>query len=1219
MAKFLAGAVLAFSTAVSAQNEVYKLQWIGTFESPPEAFDTDRAEHLAYDKEGKRLIIAGADAGILTVLDINDPTTPVLDGFIPAVQDAIDMLDTPFESVQSTTVIRGVAVGAIVAIPETNAGVMGLWDLEDFNWITSVPTGPQPEGIAAWDSPDGTYSLVACVNEGSTDYDDDGNPEDGIDPEGSITIMRLEGFGSDASVVFSMTIPFDASVGTTEQLLAKDVRLTGANADKPPLDLEPERAAFHPDGSKLFVNLQDNSAVGVLDVESLSWDFVDGYGFPPQMYDASDEDGAINIMNWGTFGSHMPDVADVAVINGKTYFFTADEGSGRDYEEARLGDVASTCSDDVKEDASLGRLKIITSFPTQKNSEGELICETITSFGGRSFSIFEVTESGIIPIFNSMSSTETDIESIISGTNPKFFNSQDDEPNFDNRSDDKGSEPEALRVGQFDGKTLVFVGLERIGGIFVYDVTDPENPTFQDYLNRRHFGNEDGPFLDIGPEDIVFIPAEDSPICRPMISVANAISGSVTNYAIELGAPRVGDGHLETPGDFGEFTTPPLLSDISDCPAGSLVSRLEWVGTYETMSFGNDAAENLAIDPVTGRYVVIASADEGVLRYVTLDEPTTPTLVAEVPVSQNLDLVGDGNFNGDSVQSVVATKGVICAAVVGEEGDAPGRIIIYDGATYGPLASIETGIKPEGMSVSADGAYVASANEGEVVYGDNGQVLVDPPGSVTVVKLEGEGSSISVVESFTVGFEKLSAQDALAAGLRLVEPSPNDPSLDLEPEATAFTPDGKYLVVNFQDNNGLAVLDLETKEWVSFAGYGTKIMTMDASDRCDDDCTSADVDIKDFTNDGATIFGLYQPDAIDVGALGDGSYYVVTANEGDARTLPGDGDTEDEDVRLEDIGTTCAENDDLIDETVLGRLQVTSLLPGEFDSSGKAICEAIYAFGGRSFSVFKLTPGADTPLELLYDSDDLLETKIFETNPNFFNADEDDNDIKSRSDAKGPEPEILKLATLNNGKTVLFLGLERIGGVMLFDMTNPSQPVFNDYVNRRNFGADLGEESLDSSPEGIVFVPASASVICADMIVVANAVSGTVTAYRVIQGSPRTGDGHCCEGNSCPAGEQPCSTYSSPPSEGAVSQCDVIIGQSCAASCGFKALTGSCFCDNDCTVFSDCCPNYTELCAEADCGSLLLGDVTGDGDINVLDVVATVNLILSELPESVCQ
>ena len=122
--------------------------------------------------------------------------------------------------------------------------------------------------------------------------------------------------------------------------------------------------------------------------------------------------------------------------------------------------MGSTCenNDDLVKPEALGRLTVLTTFPAQTDSEGKIICNTITSFGGRSFSIFEVTGDGIIPIFNSLSSTETDIESIISGTNPNFFNSQDDEPNFDNRSDDKGSEPEAIRVGQFNGKTLVFVG-----------------------------------------------------------------------------------------------------------------------------------------------------------------------------------------------------------------------------------------------------------------------------------------------------------------------------------------------------------------------------------------------------------------------------------------------------------------------------------------------------------------------------------------------------------------------------------------------------------------------------------------------------------------------------------------------------------------------------------------------------------------------------------------
>eukprot|EP00958_Prasinococcus_capsulatus_P008960 scaffold880_cov384-Prasinococcus_capsulatus_cf.AAC.8 len=125
---------------------------------------------------------------------------------------------------------------------------------------------------------------------------------------------RLYRAGANVNIENLGTIQFDASVGNTASLLAKGVRLTGANANNPPLDLEPERAVFHPDGTKLFVNLQDNSGVGVLDVATLTWDFVDGYGFQPQMYDASNEDGKINIQDWGTFGVNMPDGVDVAVV-----------------------------------------------------------------------------------------------------------------------------------------------------------------------------------------------------------------------------------------------------------------------------------------------------------------------------------------------------------------------------------------------------------------------------------------------------------------------------------------------------------------------------------------------------------------------------------------------------------------------------------------------------------------------------------------------------------------------------------------------------------------------------------------------------------------------------------------------------------------------------------------------------------------------------------------
>ena len=87
-----------------------------------------------------------------------------------------------------------------------------------------------------------------------------------------------------------------------------------------------------------------------------------------------------------------------------------------------------------------------------------------------------------------------------------------------------------MALGQIDGRTYAFVGLERIGGLMMYDVTDPAAPFFVDYLNNRNFAAGTG---DLGPEGVHFIPANESPNGRPVVVVANEISGTVTLYEVK--------------------------------------------------------------------------------------------------------------------------------------------------------------------------------------------------------------------------------------------------------------------------------------------------------------------------------------------------------------------------------------------------------------------------------------------------------------------------------------------------------------------------------------------------------------------------------------------------------------------------------------------------------------------------------------------------------------
>ncbi len=164
--------------------------------------------------------------------------------------------------------------------------------------------------------------------------------------------------------------------------------------------------------------------------------------------------------------------------------------------------------------------------------ETTCVYSELFAYGARSFSIW--SEDGR-RVFDSGSEFERITASLI----PDNFNGQNDENSFDNRSDDKGPEPEAVTVGTINGQTFAFIGLERVGGIMVYNVTNPQNPEFVQYLNNRDFSVsqddlEAGMAGDLGPEGLAFIAAEDSPNGKPMLAVGNEVSGTTTLFGIDV-------------------------------------------------------------------------------------------------------------------------------------------------------------------------------------------------------------------------------------------------------------------------------------------------------------------------------------------------------------------------------------------------------------------------------------------------------------------------------------------------------------------------------------------------------------------------------------------------------------------------------------------------------------------------------------------------------------
>ncbi len=478
---------------------------------------------------------------------------------------------------------------------------------------------------------------------------------------------------------------------------------------------------------------------------------------------------------------------------------------------------------------------------------------------------------------------------------------------------------------------------------------------------------------------------------------------------------------------------------------------LTHTGRYATGIFDESAAEIVAHDPETQRVFVVNGADQ------TLDM---------LDISGGGDPVLSGRIFVGAVNSVAVANGVVAAAVESETDDGAGRVVFFD--TDGNfLNQVEVGVLPDALTFSPDGTKLVVANEGE--FTDE----VDPLGSISIVDLAGGAENASVQ---TVDFTALDGQeDALRAqGIRLFPGK--SVSESLEPEYAAISPDGTQAMVTLQENNALALIDLETASLVSIVPLGLKDHSLagnglDASDK------DGAIDIST-----APVFGMYMPDAIASYESGGETYYVI-ANEGDARG---------EDERIEDLDLdpdAFPNADALQSDEAIGRLEASTI---DGDTDGDGDIDQIHVYGGRSFSI------VDAQGEMVFDSGDDFEQIIAADLPEAFNANNDDNDsVDKRSDNKGPEPEGVTVGQVGSD-TYAFIGLERAGGVMVYKITDPEAPEFVQYINARDFTVDAeSPEAGDLGPEGLAFVSAEDSPNGKPLLITGNEVSGTTSVFEI--------------------------------------------------------------------------------------------------------------------------
>ena len=138
--------------------------------------------------------------------------------------------------------------------------------------------------------------------------------------------------------------------------------------------------------------------------------------------------------------------------------------------------------------------------------------------------MYEVTDSGLTLVYDSGS----DFETITAEKLADYFNCSNDKIKLDNRSGKKGPEPETVTTGTVDGKTYAFIALERIGGVMVYDISDPAGAKFVNYINSREF--EDAIQGDVSPEGLRFVPAANGR--KAMLLAACEVSGTLAAYEL---------------------------------------------------------------------------------------------------------------------------------------------------------------------------------------------------------------------------------------------------------------------------------------------------------------------------------------------------------------------------------------------------------------------------------------------------------------------------------------------------------------------------------------------------------------------------------------------------------------------------------------------------------------------------------------------------------------
>ncbi|WP_336791069.1 choice-of-anchor I family protein [Paenibacillus sp. MMO-177] len=621
--------------------DTLSVEKIGTFSIGTPNKDGGVAEIVKYNKDNNKfyLVNGSGNPPTLEIVSLGNATgtlTTEKSVFVKDLSETKGFVYGDLTSVDINTTTKRIAVSIQEKDPLKPGKILVL----DYNgnYITEYVSGVQPDMIKSTE--DGRYILTA----------DEAEPRLVTkDAKGSITIVDTV-TGKSMPAYFDDPSVIEDGVHIRGGLdpVTNTVKSSGSKEDAL-YDLEPEYITLSADGKTAYATLQENNAVAVVDIAAHKVTAVKALGFkdynnPANALDVQ-SNGAIQLETVPFKGMYMPDGIASYTVNGKTYLLSANEGDASEF-RANASTVGALKGSLDPNSEAYKFLKDTTAYDAIEVA-GDMGNDSIYMYGGRSFSIWNADT------MDQVYDSGNDFENITAQRLPDYFNVSNSKIAMDDRSLKKGPEPEDIKVGQVGNRQLAFIGLERVGGLMTYDVTDPEQPKFANYTNTRVFKGTDGKVnldTDTGPEGIEFIPASVSPTGQPLVLVAYEVGGKVGIYQLNVTKVSIAQKSLSLTagGTAGQLTATVV-------PANGSSSSFTWSSSDSSIA---TVDQNGKVTPVKAGTAVIkaTSADGYGVAESMVTVAASPVVSPEQPSSGGAG-TGGGNStiidNGSSGANVV--------------------------------------------------------------------------------------------------------------------------------------------------------------------------------------------------------------------------------------------------------------------------------------------------------------------------------------------------------------------------------------------------------------------------------------------------------------------------------------------------------------------------------------------------------------------------------------